>query len=191
MEIKVDCQKRPEGSKPNALRRNGLVPAVLYGHNGTESISLTIDAKIAKKLLQQGEVNNTIVDVNIPEISWSGKTLLREVQQHPWKKFPYHLSFFAVAAHGDLDVEVNLNFVGEAVGVKLQGGMIDTVITQLKVKCAADRIPEAIDVDISELHVGESLHISQLNLPEGVTATDDPNRTVVTVLSLQGAAAEA
>jgi large subunit ribosomal protein L25 len=95
MSITVECQKRPEGSKPNALRRSGLVPANLYGHNGAESISLVIDGKTLERLLKKAAVNRTEVELNIPELNWQGKTVLREVQTHPAKGTLYHVSFFA------------------------------------------------------------------------------------------------
>jgi large subunit ribosomal protein L25 len=185
MELAVECQKRAEGSKPNALRRSGLIPAVLYGHKGSESIALTVKAKTVETLLKKHAVNNTLIDLSIPELSWSGKTLLREVQVHPWKGFPYHLSFFSVAAQDSLEVEVSLNFVGEAVGVKLEGGILDTVLTQLEVKCKPDSIPESIEVDISNLKVGDALHINELVLPAGVVALGEPTQVVVTVLGIQ------
>ncbi|MBW4555770.1 MAG: 50S ribosomal protein L25 [Trichormus sp. ATA11-4-KO1] len=97
MAITVESQKRPEGSKPNALRRSGLIPANLYGHKGTESISLVVDAKTVERLLKRAAVNKTEIELNIPELEWSGTTVLREVQIHPAKGTPYHLSFFAFA----------------------------------------------------------------------------------------------
>ena len=185
MEIAVECQKRAEGSKPNALRRSGLIPAVLYGHNGSESVSLTIPAKTVETLLKQRVVNNVLIDLDIPEISWKGKTLLREVQRHPWKGFPYHLSFFAVGSQDSLEVELSLHFVGESVGVKMGGGILDTVMMQLAVKCKPDSIPDAIEVDISNLNVGDALHIHELVLPPGVVAVGEPNQVVVSVLASQ------
>jgi large subunit ribosomal protein L25 len=186
MELTVECQKRPEGSKPNALRRSGLIPAVLYGHNGAESLSLTINAKSAETLLKSHALNSILIQLNIPELSWSGKTLLREVQRHPWKGNTYHLSFFAVGAHGFIDVEVPLHFVGEAVGVKMEGGILDTVLNQLKISCPPESIPQVINVDVSELHLGQALHIHELNLPSGVTASGEANQVVVSILSPQG-----
>jgi large subunit ribosomal protein L25 len=97
MSITVESQKRPEGSKPNALRRSGLIPANLYGHNGAESISLVVDAKVVERLLKRVAVNKTEIELSIPELPWTGKTILREVQVHPAKGTPYHLSFFATA----------------------------------------------------------------------------------------------
>lgn len=191
MELTIECQKREAGSKPKALRRSGLIPANLYGHKGTESIALALDGKTVERLLKKGAVNNTLIDLNITDIPWRGKTLLREVQTHPAKGSPYHLSFFAVAGHGDTTVEVPLHFVGDAIGVKLESGILDTVFTQLQVRCAPENIPDTIEIDVSNLHVGDSISIEQLNLPQGVTSLIEPSQIVVSVLGREaGAEAE-
>ncbi|MBR8835471.1 MAG: 50S ribosomal protein L25/general stress protein Ctc [Stigonema ocellatum SAG 48.90 = DSM 106950] len=186
MDLTIECQKRPDNSKPNALRRSGRIPANLYGHKGTESIAIALDAKVVEQLLKRGSVNNTLIDLNITDMPWRGKTLLREVQTHPAKRTPYHLSFFAVAGHGDTDVEVTLHFVGEPVGVKLEGGVLDTQITQLQVRCSPENIPDSINIDVSDMHLGDSLHIDQIVLPEGVVFQGEPGQVVVTILQSRG-----
>jgi large subunit ribosomal protein L25 len=183
MELTVECQKRPEGSKPKALRRSGFVPAVLYGHNGAESVAITIEAKTVQQLLKDGSINNTLIQLNIPDLPWNGKTLLREVQTHPWKGYPYHLSFFSISTQDSVEVEVPLHFVGEAVGVKLEGGILEPIISELQVKCKPDSIPESIEIDISSLHVGQSLHVNELILPDGVKAIGEEERVVVSIAS--------
>ncbi len=188
MELTIECQKRQEGTKPRALRRSGVIPANLYGHNGTESIALTLDAKVVERLLKKGSVSNTLIDLNITDIPWRGKTLLREVQIHPAKRTPYHLSFFAVAGHGDTDVEVPVHFIGEPIGVKQNGGILDTVITALQVRCAPENIPSMIEVDVSHLDVGDSIHIEDLKLPEGVKTAVEPGQMVASVLGRQAGA---
>ncbi|MEH2264221.1 50S ribosomal protein L25/general stress protein Ctc [Nostoc sp.] len=185
MAITVESQKRPEGSKPRALRRSGLIPGNLYGHKGTESISLTIDAKTVERLLKRVSVNNTLIELNIADAPWRGKTLLRELQIHPAKGTPYHLSFFAVAGHGDTTVEVRLRFVGTAIGVKQEGGVLDTVVTELQVTCAPENIPEVIEIDVTNLQIGDSLSISDISFPEGVTPLAELERLVVSVLPPQ------
>jgi large subunit ribosomal protein L25 len=185
MAITVECQKRPEGSKPRALRRSGEIPANLYGHKGTESISLTINAKTVERLLKRASVNNTLIDLSITDVPWRGKALLRELQIHPAKGTPYHLSFFAVAGHGDTTVEVRLRFVGTSVGVKQDGGVLDTVVTELQVSCAPENIPDVIEIDVSNLHIGDSLSISDIPFPEGVTPLAELERLVVSVLPPQ------
>jgi len=178
MELTVECQKRAPGSKPKALRREGLIPAVLYGHKGAESVSLTLNEKVAKTLVKDAVVNNTLIRVKIP--GWSGKALLRDVHAHPWKGNLYHLSFFSVAAQESLEVTVPLHFVGDAPGVK-EGGALDTVFTELQVQCAPDNIPESIEVDVSHLNMGDSLHIHELTLPQDVIPLQEPERVIVSV----------
>ncbi|HEY9710699.1 MAG TPA: 50S ribosomal protein L25/general stress protein Ctc [Oculatellaceae cyanobacterium] len=191
MEITVECNKRPEGSKPNALRRSGLIPASLYGHKGAESVALTVNAKDAETLLKKATINNTLVQVKIPDISWSGKALVREVQTHPWKKTElYHVSFFSVASQESLNVAVPLHFVGEAIGVKQDAGVLDPVITELQVQCAPENIPESIEIDVSNMQVGDTLRIEDLVLPPGITPLVEPGETVVTVAAQRAAEAD-
>lgn len=185
MELTVEGKKRPQGSKPNALRRAGLIPANVYGHKGTDSIQLTLEAKTAETLLKKASVNNTLIDLNISDLPWRGKALLREVQAHPAKGSLYHLSFFAVSAQDTLVVEVPLHFVGDAIGVKQEGGLLDPVMTQLQVRCAPDNIPDAIEINVSNMHVGDGLYIHEIVLPPGVEVLNESEQAVVTVLPQQ------
>ena len=189
MELTIDCTTRPTDVKPNALRQSGRIPAVLYGHNGTESLAVTVDAKAAEMLLRNASINNTLIEVNIPDHAWSGKALLREVQTHPWKGTLHHLSFFSVGTHASLEVDVPLHFVGNPIGVK-QGGALDPLLSSLPVKCAPGDIPEAIDVDVTNLQVGDALHVHELSLPAGVTPLVESSQLVVSVLSPQSGVVE-
>jgi large subunit ribosomal protein L25 len=182
MQVSVECQKRPENSKPNALRRQGSIPAVLYGHNGTESVSLVVKEKEALNLLKKASVNNTLVDVSVPEMPWTGKALIQEIQAHPWKRNLFHLSFFAVSATGKLDIVVPVKPVGEPIGVK-QGGMVEQLINAVNVSCIADNIPEVIEFDVSEVAVGEALTVGDLIMPEGVILKDDIHSTVYSIVA--------
>ena len=80
MSITVECTTRPEGSKPRALRRSGMIPANLYGHKGAESISLVVDAKSVERLLKTAAVNKTELVLKVTDISWNGTTVIKEVQ---------------------------------------------------------------------------------------------------------------
>lgn len=182
MLLNLECQKRESGSKPRALRREGKIPAVLYGHKGAESISLTLDAKIAETLVEKATLNNTLVQLSIPSLGWNGKTLLREIQTHAWKPSIYHLSFFAVESQSSIHVEVPIHPTGEAPGVKLEQGSLDTVLTEVQIQCAPGSIPDFIEVDISDLHVGDMVHISDLKLPAGAAALEDPEQVVMIVI---------
>jgi large subunit ribosomal protein L25 len=182
MELTIECKARDPKAKSNALRREGLLPAVLYGHNGTESVELTLDQKSADLLLRKAAINNTMIDINVPDMPWSGKALLREVQTHPWKKLVYHLSFFAVKAQDAVEVGVTLHFVGEPVGVKDGGGVLNTEVNEVTVKCKAVDIPEVINVDVSGLGLGDSLTVADLNLPEGSVVAGDQGQIIASVL---------
>ena len=182
MPVTVECQKRAEGSKPRALRREGFLPATLYGHNGAESMMLTIKTKDAQNLLKEASLNNTLVDVQVPEMSWNGKALIREVQSHPWKRTLYHLSFFAVAAQDTIDVVIPINLVGEAPGQK-SGGIMEQQMNELQLQCKPDSIPEDIEVDISTLEIGSTVLVKDLKVPEGVTIAAEPDTTVLTLVA--------
>jgi large subunit ribosomal protein L25 len=96
MELSIQCSKREAGKNPRALRREGLLPAVLYGHNGTESVDLMLNAKDAETLVRKAAAKKTPIHLNVPDMPWEGTAVLQEVQTHPWKKAIYHISFFSV-----------------------------------------------------------------------------------------------
>jgi len=181
MKISVECQSRPEGSKPRALRREGLIPAALYGHDGDKSISLTIPTKQAQMLLRDAAINNTLIDLEVPDISWTGKALIREVQAHPWKRTLHHVSFFTVSAKQKVEIVVPIVLTGNAVGTK-EGGIVDQIMTELQIICAADSIPESIEIDVTSFDVGATLHVGEIVLPEGAEVLDDPERTAISVV---------
>ena len=181
MNITVECQTRPEGSKPRALRREGLIPAALYGHQGAESMSLTMPAKEAQMLLRKAAINNTLVDLKIPDISWTGQAIIREVQAHPWKRTLYHLSFFAVSKNQVLTLVVPLELTGEAKGFE-SGGILEQNVTELNISCTSGNIPESIQIDITDFEVGTNLSVGEIALPEGVTLLDDTEQTVFSIV---------
>jgi large subunit ribosomal protein L25 len=95
LEFSVECVKRPEGTKPNSLRRDGKIPATIYGHDGTTSVQVLVDAKAASFLVRDAIVRKSQIEISVPEMKWTTGAVLQEVQKHPWKGYLYHLSFFA------------------------------------------------------------------------------------------------
>lgn len=182
MEITLDCQKRPEGSKPRALRREGLIPANLYGHSGAEAVSLVVPTKKVLNLLKKASVNNTLVDLNVPDLPWNGKVLIREVQTHPWKRTIHHISFFSPSGNADVEVVVPLRVVGNSIGIQ-QGGILEQMVTEVKVRCAPANIPEFLAMDISNVNIGGSFQVGDLSLPEGIKVEDDPQKTILTIVA--------
>lgn len=190
MELSIECQKRTENKNPRALRREGKIPAVLYGHDGDASISLMVEQRDAEKLIRFASVNNTLINVSVPEMPWKGKALLREVQSHPWKNSLYHISFFSIASQSSVEVVVPVHYTGTAKGVRDEGGTLDIIVSELAIRCAPDAIPESVDIDVSKLGVGANLHISNLELPKGVEVVTDTDKTLVMVAAPRTVAAE-
>lgn len=182
MEVKLECKTRPDGSKPRALRREGVVPANLYGHNGAEAISLVLSHKEAITLLKNASVNNTLVDLAIPELEWNGKVLIREVQTHPWKRNLHHISFFCPSGDNDVEVVVPLKIIGSSIGIS-KGGIMEQMVTQVKVRCLPNNIPEYLQMDISGVDIGKTFCVANLVLPEGIKVLDDPNKNIIGIVA--------
>ncbi|MEO1636941.1 MAG: 50S ribosomal protein L25/general stress protein Ctc [Cyanobacteria bacterium J06631_9] len=183
MDLTIDCTQRAPEDKPKRLRREGTLPAVLYGHDGSASMALKLSNYDAEALLRKATINKSVITVNVTDGGWSGKVILREVQKHPWKNKLHHLSFFSIASQDFIEVSMPLNFVGEAVGVVNKGGTLDTVMTEVQLKCPPDAIPQSLDVDVSGLDIGGALHIGEIALPKGSSIAVDDKLLVVSVLA--------
>jgi large subunit ribosomal protein L25 len=94
LKYSIEASKRPEGSKPKALRRENRIPATMYGHNGTESVQLTVDQKTAELLVRDAG-RGGMVELRVPEMNLTTGAKIQEVQTHPWRGYFYHISFFA------------------------------------------------------------------------------------------------
>lgn len=190
MDLKIDCTQRASDEKPKKLRREGTLPAVLYGHDGNESVALKLSNYDAEALLRKATVNKSVITVNVPDMPWSGKVILREVQKHPWKNKIHHLSFFSIASQKEIEVSMPINFVGDAIGVENNGGTLDMVMTEVQLKCPPDAIPQSLDVDVSGLDIGDALHVGEITLPAGSSIAADDKLLVVSVLAPRTVAAE-
>jgi large subunit ribosomal protein L25 len=95
LQFSIECTKRPEGSKPNALRRDGKIPATIYGHDGANSVQVLVDAKAAMFLVRDATERKSQIEVNVPDLKLKTGAVLQEVQKHPWKGYLYHISFLA------------------------------------------------------------------------------------------------
>jgi large subunit ribosomal protein L25 len=109
------------------------------------------------------------------------QTLVREIQSHPFKSSLIHVDFLRIQAGVAVDVEVPLHLIGDPIGVKNSGGVLEQVLNELPVKCIPSKIPELIEVDVSELDINESLHVYDLELEEGINITVDEGRTICAV----------
>lgn len=165
-------------SAARKIRASGQVPAVIYGH-GVEVRSLTVDALELNRLFSRISVENTVIGLEI-EGGPAVRALVREVQSHPYREEILHVDFYQVRAGEQVTVEVPVRIVGTAQGVR-EGGVLDQVMHSLEVRCRADQIPEAIEVDVTDLGMGGVIHVRDLTLPSGVETTVDGDQPVCSV----------
>ena len=174
------AQKRTGSGKSvvRKLRAAGRTPAVLYGH-GETTTHISLDSHELGVLFSHISVENTIINIkvdNAPEV----RALVREVQIHPASRRILHVDFYQIHAGERLDVEVPLHFVGASSGVKA-GGILHPNFNTLPIRCLAENIPSAIDVDVTALDIGDTLHTRELTLPQGVTTELDPDAVICSV----------
>ena len=173
-------------------RREGRIPGILYGH-GEESVSLSVDANELQKLVHSISIENTIVDLDIGK-GEPYKVLIREVQRHPFRDEFIHIDFFHVAMDEKIQVEIPIVLIGTPTGVKNKGGVMDHQLRELEVFCLPGNIPEKVEIDVTNLDIGDSIHVSDIQLPD-VEVLTDLDRSVVavlapTVIEVEEAAAE-
>ena len=162
------------------LRAAGLVPAVLYGKD-MEAVHLTVEAHDAELLFQSISVASTIVDLDISGQKGATSTLVREVQVHPFKPELVHIDFMRIQEGVAVEVEVPLHLEGTPEGVRVDGGNLEQVRNEIPVRCVPSKIPEAITVDVTHMVIGDSLHVSDLEVEEDVEILLDPERTLANV----------
>jgi large subunit ribosomal protein L25 len=160
------------------LRQAGEVPAVIYGHS-REPQSLTINTRDVEKLLAQIAGTSTVVELSIS--GSSVRTLIREVQRHPFKRQVLHIDFQELVAGEKVTLSVPVRFHGVPTGVREGGGILEEVLHKVSVRVDPMQIPDHIDVDVAALTIGHSIHIRDLTLPEGVEVMDDEDATVCLV----------
>ncbi|MFQ5755961.1 MAG: 50S ribosomal protein L25/general stress protein Ctc [Acidiferrobacterales bacterium] len=160
-----------KGSGPSRrLRRAGQVPAVLYGGN-KDPVMLMFDHDAIYHQLENEAFHTSILTVKVD--SDTDRAILRNVQMHPFKPRVMHVDLQRISETQKLHMLVPIHVNGEEVapGVKLEGGIVSRLMTEVDISCLPHQLPEFLSVDVSELHIGESLHLSDIPLPEGVTIT--------------------
>jgi large subunit ribosomal protein L25 len=157
------------------LRKAGKVPGVIYGH-ARKPQSLSIDAVPLDKLLEHISAENTVIELDLD--GHTSRTLIREIQRHPFKRQILHVDFQELVAGEKVSVYVPLRLVGTAEGVKTGGGVLDQTLRDLEIEVDPAMIPNHIDVEVTNLMIGHSIHVSDLKLPDGVEALTDGEATV-------------
>jgi large subunit ribosomal protein L25 len=176
-------RNRAGKSVAKKIRKEGAIPAIFYGRQ-TDPIPLTVNPLDLKKALSTEAGENTLLELHIKgdgdEITKIA--LLRAVQYDHLKSLPIHFDFQEVQMKELITVKVPIRIVGRAQGVH-EGGILEEILREIEVECLPTAIPNVIDVDVSQLGIGDSIHISDLSFSEGVAVLHELEQTIVTILS--------
>jgi len=180
--LPAETRDRAGKGASRALRRDGRVPAVIYGEK-KEPLAVHVEEKLLHKMLRTGHFMNSVVMVDVG--GKPNRTLPKAVDFHPVSSRPIHVDFLRIGEHTKVTVAIPVRFDNEAASPGLKrGGVLNVVQHEIELVCDAASIPDELHVDLTGLEIGDSIHISNVKLPEGVVpAIDDRDFTVATVVA--------
>ncbi|HEX8526797.1 50S ribosomal protein L25/general stress protein Ctc [Allosphingosinicella sp.] len=191
--LSAETRERAGKGASRAMRREGRVPAVIYGQK-QDPIAIHVEEKALVKALSGGHFMNSVVMIDVAgETGGQARTLPKDVQFHPVTDRPLHVDFLRIGEHSKVTVGVPIKFVDEEQcrGLK-RGGVINAVRHELELVCDAAEIPDEIQISLAGLDIGDSLHISAVTLPEGAeSAITDRDFTIATIVAPSGLKMEA
>jgi large subunit ribosomal protein L25 len=160
------------------LRAAQKVPAVVYGHNRAPQ-PLSIDARELERLLDRISAGSTVVELVLD--GTTARTLIREIQRHPFRREVLHVDFQELVAGEKVTVDVPLVLVGTPAGVRSSAGVLDQIMREVALEVDPANMPNHIEVDVSALDLNQSLHIRDIPIPAGVEVLEDPDATICVV----------
>lgn len=180
--LTAETRDRAGKGASRALRREGRVPAVIYGGK-EEPLAIHVEEKLLMKQLMTGHFMNSVVEITVG--GTAVRTLPKDVAFHPVNDRPLHVDFLRLSANSTVHVEVPVQFINEenSPGLK-RGGVLNIVRHGLELVCEADKIPDDIIIDVTGFDVGDSIHISHVTLPAGAkSAITDRDFTIATIVA--------
>ena len=183
MSVSLNVEKREAQSKGklNKLRQDGKVPGVVYGQNIKQASPIAVDERELQALLKSNP--NAVLEIEVPT---AGKqpVMITDIQRDSLSRKLLHIDLHQIDMNSEVTTSVRIEVSGEAAGVK-EGGIMQTVLHELEITCLPNSIPESLSIDVSELQVGESLAVSEVKLPKGVSTSVDPEMIIVSILAPQ------
>ena len=172
------------------LRRENRIPAIFYGP-GVASLMLTVDAHELDMIMKKKTGENVIIGLQIESDKGtdSRTVILKELRSDPVKADYLHADFYEISMDKELTVDIALHFINTPKGV-VNGGMLQPIRREITVSCLPEKLVDFIQLDVSELEIGQSLHIKEITLPDGIKSIQDPDLSVVTVMAPSIVAAE-
>ena len=164
------------------LRRSGQVPGVLYGGESSKGQPISVDPKEILRILRSESGVNTLIDLTVDE-GKANQVLVKEFQIHPVDSELLHVDFYRLALDKAITVSIPVTLTGEPAGVKQQGGLLDFVQREVQIECMPTEIPEGIEVNVSELMIGQGVRLRDLLADVPWTPVSDPDRLLVHVIA--------
>ncbi len=182
--LTITAEARNELGKKVAkqLRKTGRIPAIIYGGD-IDSIPVSIDLEAAKAILKSEAGENTVL--NIKREDQQVAAMIKDIQYDYLSEHIIHMDFYRIDLDKKVNVNVPVNIIGEAVGVKVEGGVFDFMTREIKIRCLPTQIPLCYTVDITDLHAGDTVKVDTLELGEGVRLMSTP-QTVICSVSAKG-----
>ena len=182
VKLKAEPRNNSGRSAVRKLRSRGLIPAIIYGGKDKPQ-PLQLAARDINAMMSQASGENVLVELEIAGESSSRTALVQEVQHSPVGGNIRHIDFHAISMDEMIEAEVPLEPTGTAVGVKTFGGLLEQSLRALAIECLPGDLPDRITVDVSNLNIGDSIHVRDIQLPPGVTANAQADLTVFSVLA--------
>ncbi len=183
IELKANIRTTSGNGPARRMRQKGQMPAVLYGPE-TESVMLSVNVSELEQVLKQGGIGQVLLNLVIDN---DGETstrpaMIKELQTHPVSRNFLHVDFYEIDMNRKIRVKIPVVTTGQSKGVEL-GGTMQTIRRELEVLCMPLAVPESIEIDITDLDMGDSVHVGDIPREGDIEFLDDPNFTVVTILT--------
>ncbi len=179
VEIQVEIREPGSSNQARRLRRDGKIPAVLYGED-RDPRSIVVNPRDLVRILTSDQGENTILSLSVGD--GQGQTaLIHDYQVDPISHRILHADFKRISMDVEVEVQVPVHILGEPLGVRRDGGVLDQVVRELTVRCLPGAIPDSFDIDVSKLEIGDSVHVSDIVAPEGVVIDEDMEQTIANV----------
>lgn len=178
----LNVEKRDKAGKGIArtLRRQGMIPAVIY--RGGSSLPISISKKAMAEFIDTTAGEHTVVNLKFSDGN-SKLAILKEFQTDPLKGDILHTDFFEISLTEKVSVNVRIMTLGEPIGVKRDGGILQHVLREIEIKCLPDKIPGHLEADISKLEIGQSIHVRDIKVDEGIEVLTTPDEIIVNIVA--------
>lgn len=182
IKLKVTVRNKVGNGAARELRREGMIPAILYGPKA-EPVMLSVITKELENILKTSNIGQVLLDLLIQNGKQTSRTaMIKELQTQPVSGSLLHVDFYEVAMDQKIKISIPVVATGQAIGVE-EGGVLQLVRHEVEIFCYPNNIPESLEVDVTEMGIGDSKHIDEVSIDESFELVDETNFTIVTVLS--------